>query len=362
MGLAADLRLDEASALEEPRFMTNWRLRPLGALAVVATVAGGAGCGDSSCKCAGPQPYSGRAVAPDAQTALGFSANDVKASLAGPWVGTLFWVSDPTTVIAQPASGTTEVTVAVRYAFDERSIIAQEPSATYTDASAALLRMELPVHLLVTTADGALTEDLPATVWATSATRATVRTSLGVGPDTAVRGTLAATAVNSTRYLGTQMQMAVELAPEIVTGRLILLGLGTAKSEDGKSDVKIADELPLATFTATVVPASGVPDGGVGPEDAAVTSDGGCLPPKSIIYTTPGCGAEAIPRCEVPNGDGCSMSVCLCDGVTSSGDGCGFSHEPFLYVGWCKRDAAASADISIGVDWSTEAPPNVNGG
>jgi len=90
--------------------------------------------------------------------------------------------------------------------------------------------------------------------------------------------------------------------------------------------------------------------------DASVNMDsatdgppgGGCLAPKQIIYTTPGCGAEAIPRCEVPNGDGCSMMVCLCDGVTTSGDGCGFSHEPYLYTGFCRRDAATAADGPVG--------------
>jgi len=310
----------------------------------------------------GPQPYSSRAVAPEEQTALGFSANDVKASLAGPWAGTLAWVSDPTTIITQPASGTSTVTVAVRYAFNEGSVIAQEPTETYTDASAALLRVELPVHLFVTTTDGALDEDLSTAVWATSTTRATVRTGMGFSPDTAVRGTLTATAVNTVRYLATQMQMAVELSPEGASGRLFLLGLGSAKSEDGKSDVKIADELPIATFTATVVADSGVPDGGVGPEDAAVTSDGGCLPPKSIIYTTPGCGAQAIPRCEVPNGDGCATPVCLCDGVTSGGDGCGFSHQPYLYAGQCKQDAASGADAPMGVDLPNESMLNVDGG
>lgn len=103
-------------------------------------------------------------------------------------------------------------------------------------------------------------------------------------------------------------------------------------------------------------------DGGVDGEPADPGLDGkpadtGCLPPRSIIYTTPGCGAEAIPRCEVPNGDGCSMPVCLCDGVTNSGDGCGFSHEPFLYHGWCKRDAAPAVDVSTSVDVSSDAPP-----
>lgn len=88
------------------------------------------------------------------------------------------------------------------------------------------------------------------------------------------------------------------------------------------------------------------------------TTDGppgaACLAPKQIIYTTPGCGAEAIPRCEIPNGDACSMMVCLCDGVTTSGDGCGFSHEPFLYTGFCKKDAALTADAPIGGDVMSE--------
>ena len=94
----------------------------------------------------------------------------------------------------------------------------------------------------------------------------------------------------------------------------------------------------------------------------ADAGDAGCLAPRQIIYTTPGCGAEAIPRCEVPNGDGCSMPVCLCDGVTTSGDGCGFSHEPFRYGGHCKQDAAATVDAPIGVDLTNDSPLVVDAG
>jgi hypothetical protein len=41
--------------------------------------------------------------------------------------------------------------------------------------------------------------------------------------------------------------LKLELSPDTATGRLILFGLGNAKSADGKSDIKIADELPVAT-------------------------------------------------------------------------------------------------------------------
>jgi len=91
-------------------------------------------------------------------------------------------------------------------------------------------------------------------------------------------------------------------------------------------------------------------------------NDGGCLPPRSIIYTTPGCGTEAIPRCEIPNGDGCSMQVCLCDGVTTSGDGCAFSHQPYLYGGHCKRDGGTTVDAPNAVDVASDSPLVVDAG
>lgn len=103
-------------------------------------------------------------------------------------------------------------------------------------------------------------------------------------------------------------------------------------------------------------------DGALDMRPDGATADGppsaSCLAPKEIIYTTSGCGVEAIPRCEIPNGDACAMVVCLCDGVTASGDGCGFSNKPFLYVGSCKKDTATAADAPIGGDGMTEVMTN----
>ncbi len=218
-------------------------------------------------------PYDTRTVTPDEQTALGFSANDVKARLVGPWVGTLAWVADPATVTAHPAAGTTTVTIALRYAFDERSIMAYEPSAVYTDASASILHMELPIHLLVTTADGALAEDHLTAIRATGASQGTLLDLFGATRGTPVQGSYTATAVDAARYLGTENELKVELAPETATGGLILYGLGSAKSADGTSDIKIADELPVATFAAAAIADIAQVDSGAGPVDGAVSAD-----------------------------------------------------------------------------------------
>jgi hypothetical protein len=260
--------------------MSTRGMRWLGLLAAAGAMGASASCGGSSCKCAGPLAYGTRAVTPDEQTALGFSANEVKARLRGPWVGTLAWVADPTQVTAHPATGETSVTIALRYAFDERSVIAYEPTDAYTDASASLLHLELPVHLLVTTADGALAEDLPTAIWATSVSQGSVLDLFGASRGTPVQGSYTATAVNAARYLATEDQLTVDLAPATATGRLILLGLGSEKSADGKSDIRIADELLVATFAATAVADTGQPDGGTGlvdgafPDGAAGTSAG----------------------------------------------------------------------------------------
>jgi hypothetical protein len=100
--------------------------------------------------------------------------------------------------------------------------------------------------------------------------------------------------------------------------------LRTADSKDGS-----VDKTDLPSMVGADVP---------GPSTDTISGDAGCASPKRIIYTTPGCGAEALSRCEVPNADACSMSVCLCDGVTISYEGCGWSDQPFLYTGACKKD------------------------
>jgi hypothetical protein len=269
--------------------MSTRGMRWLGLLAVAGAIAASASCGGSSCKCMDPAPYGPRTVAPDEPTALGFSADEVKARLAGPWVGPLAWVADPTQVTAQPATGETTVTIALRYAFDERSIIAVEPTDTYTDASASFLHLELPVHLLLTTADGALAEDLPTAIRATSVSQGSVLDLFGASRGTPVQGSYTATAVNAARYLATEDQLTVDLAPATATGRLILLGLGSEKSADGRSDTKIADELLVATFAATAVADTGQPDGGAGPVDGA-SPDGSAG--TSAGFTVAACQAE----------------------------------------------------------------------
>jgi hypothetical protein len=247
-----------------------------GVLALAFATAGSAGCSGSSCgKCGGPQPYATRVVAPDEQTALGFSANDVKAHLVGPWVGPLAWVADPAKVTAHPATGTTMATIALRYAFDERSIIAYEPTEVYTDASASVLHMELPVHLLVTTADGALAEDHLTAIRAASVLQGTLLDLFGASRGMPVQGSYTATAVDAPRYLGTEDELKVELAPGTASGRLILFGLGSAKSADGKSDIKIADELPVATFAGTAIAPTAAVDGGAGLANGADSPDSG---------------------------------------------------------------------------------------
>jgi len=256
--------------------MSIRRLRWFGLLAIAYTTSGSAGCSGSSCgKCSGPPPYGTRTVTPDEQTALGFSANEVKANLVGPWVGPLAWASDPAKVTAQPATGTTTATIAIRYAFDERSIIAHEPTDTYTDASASLLRMELPIHLVVTTADGALAEDHPAAIWAASPSQGTILDSFGATRGIPVQGSYTATAVDTARYLYTYNEFKVDLAPDTAIARLILFGGGTVKSADGSSDHKIADELPVAAFVGTAIAGKAEVDGGAGPVDGAVSPDGG---------------------------------------------------------------------------------------
>ena len=257
--------------------MTDRRMRWFGLLAVTFVVGVGASCSGSSCKCMGPLPYATRTVAPDETTALGFSANEVKARLAGPWAGTLSWVADPAQVTALPATGTTTVTVALRYAFDERPITAYEPTDAYTDASVSMLRLELPVHLLVTTADGALAEDHLPLIAATSVSEGTILDLFGDSRGIPVRGTYTATAVNAARYLTTEHELKIALTPNAATGSLILVGMGSEKSADGRTDKKIWDELAVATF-ATVVVDMGDADGGTGPADGAASADGGTSP------------------------------------------------------------------------------------
>jgi hypothetical protein len=270
--------LDETSGLREPRLMCERRRRWFGLLAIGLVVGVGASCGGSSCGCLGPSPYVARTVAPDETTGLGFSANEVKAHLAGPWVGILAWVADPALVTALPATGTTTVTVALRYAFDERPITVHEPSDAYTDASASLLYMELPVHLLLSTADGALAEDHQPLVVATSASEGTISETFGDSRGIPVLGTYTATAVNAARYLATEHELKIELTPNAATGSLMLLGMGTEKSADGRTDHRIWDELSVATFTAAAVVDTGDADGGTGPADGAVSVDGGASP------------------------------------------------------------------------------------
>jgi hypothetical protein len=258
--------------------MARRRIRWFGLLAVAFVMGVGAGCDGSSCKCGVSSPYATRTVTPDETTALGFSANEVKARLAGPWVGSLAWVADPAQVTALPATGTTTVTLALRYAFDERPITVYEPSDEYTDASASLLRMELPVHLLVTTADGALAEDHLPLMVAISASEGTISELFGDGRGMPVRGTYTATAVNAARYLATEHELKIELTPNTATGSLILVGMGSEKSADGRSDVKIWDELTVATFTTVVVVDASDAGAGTSPADGAASVDGGTSP------------------------------------------------------------------------------------
>jgi len=211
---------------------------------------GSAGCGDPSCKCAEPVlTDSPRMVAPDEPTALGFTANEVKARLAGPWTGPLSWSADPAKVTAHPATGTTAITLALRYAFQELPIFVHEPAAS-PDASGSLARMDLPVHLLITSADGALAEDHTTSVRATSLTRGSLLDIFPGNPGIPTQGSYTATVVDTARYTATQHRLMAELSPESATGVLVVVGLGSAKSPDGQSDVKIADELPVATFSA----------------------------------------------------------------------------------------------------------------
>ena len=51
--------------------------------------------------------------------------------------------------------------------------------------------------------------------------------------------------------------------------------MGSEKSADGQSDVKIWDELAVGTFTTVVVVDVGDADGGAGPADGAALVDGG---------------------------------------------------------------------------------------
>ena len=171
----------------------------------------------------------------------------------GPWAGSLAWVADPAQVTALPATGTTTVTVALRYDFDALPITVYEPTDEYTDAAASLLRMELPVHLFVTTADGALAEDHQPLIVATSASEGTIIDAFGDSRGTPVQGTYSAIAVNAARYLATEHELKIELTRDAATGSLILVGMGSEKSADGQSDVKIWDELAVGTFTTVVV-------------------------------------------------------------------------------------------------------------
>jgi hypothetical protein len=95
---------------------------------------------------------------------------------------------------------------------------------------------------------------------------------------------------------------------------------------------RISGLLGLATFAVGCGSSDSL--GGMGDAGAG---DAGCLAPRQIIYTTPGCGAEAIPRCEVPNGDACSMVVCLCDGVTTWGTAVAIAMSPFSTAGTASR-------------------------
>ena len=250
-------------------FMANRAAKWIGLLALACVGAAGVGCSGSSCggKCAGPPPYDTRQVTPDEQTALGFSASDVRKQLGGPWTGTLAWIADPSTVTANPASGTTGVSIVLGDAFNERAAIIYEPSASYTDAAVSFLHMEVPVHLLLATVDGALDTDLLISMRATSATQASVLASLDA-PGT-VGGTYAATAVDSARYLGVSSQLALDFVPAGATGTIVLVGYGTSKGTGaGGSDSKIEDKLPVATIAAAL----DAPDGGV--RDSGATADG----------------------------------------------------------------------------------------
>jgi hypothetical protein len=62
---------------------------------------------------------------------------------------------------------------------------------------------------------------------------------------------------------------------------------------------------------------------------------------RYIHYTTPGCGAQAVPLCEAPTLDACAAIrwYCSCDGVTGVIGGCGTSNVPYLYEGACRSDA-----------------------
>jgi hypothetical protein len=119
-----------------------------------------------------------------------------------------------------------------------------------------------------------------------------------------------------------------------VAAALSLLGCGS--TSDSGVDSRAADTSQLDTGPA----ADTMPD--------AVGCGGG----KSIHYTSPGCGAAAVPLCDAPTFDACLAIVwyCSCDGMTSVVGGCGTSNVPFLHAGPCKADAGLSTVDATTVD------------
>jgi hypothetical protein len=79
-----------------------------------------------------------------------------------------------------------------------------------------------------------------------------------------------------------------------------------------------------------------------GPGSDRPGNDGGaCDPPAITSYPHPGCGASAQRVCSTTQVlDACAAIIlyCGCDGKTTVMGGCGWSSEPFLYMGRCNLD------------------------
>lgn len=159
----------------------------------------------------------------DEVSPLGFSADDVLALAEGTHEATLTWVPDEAamaTTTLEP--GTTEVTLVIEPA-GPASFVDAEPPASGSSGGMIELgwvcpdRVDVPVTVTLTTADGALDETLDGTLSATDAGSATLLVPIELDE---LEGTLSFEVVSPEGGVPIQTRLEVVFGEGIFAGRL----------------------------------------------------------------------------------------------------------------------------------------------
>ncbi len=159
----------------------------------------------------------------DEVSPLGFSAEDVLALAEGTHEATLTWAPDEASMATTTLeSGTTAVTLVVEAAGPASFVDAEPPSSGGTVGMIALGRVcpdrvDVPVTVTLTTADGALDETLEGTLSATDAGSATLLVPIELDE---LEGTLSFEVVSPEGGVPIQTRLEVVFGEGIFAGRL----------------------------------------------------------------------------------------------------------------------------------------------